>query len=106
MAPAAPTLFTTTTGTGMMPLAANESWRAIWSAEPPGAKPTRMVIGCVGVHSCAHAGAAAAASRPSAASRRVMPGRRMVIVSPWGSFRSRECGAHRGPPSNTLFRPH
>src|SRR3954467_11555774 len=74
MAPAAPGLFTATTGTGINPLAAYESWRAIWSAEPPGANPTRMVMGCVGVHSCcAQAGAAAAASRPSVAWRRLTP---------------------------------
>src|SRR4051795_10673246 len=83
MAPAAPGLFTTTTGTGMMPLAAYESWRAIWSAEPPGAKPTRMVIGWAGAHSCcAHAGAAAAAIRPRVACRRVMPARCEVMLSP------------------------
>src|SRR5205085_5259204 len=85
IAPAAPGLFTVTTGTGMMPLAAYESCRAIWSAEPPGAKPTRMVIGCVGVHSCAQAGAASAAIRPRVACRRVMPPRCEVMLSPCSS---------------------
>ena len=32
--------------------------RAIWSAEPPGANPTMMVMGCVGTHSWDHAGVA------------------------------------------------
>src|SRR5690606_35789875 len=81
MAPAAPTRLLTTTGTGRVSLAAEESWRAIWSAEPPGAKPTRMLMGCVGCQAWARA-ASARADRPSAAPAAPTRWRR---VRPWES---------------------
>src|SRR5690606_31313804 len=72
-APAAPGLLITTTGTGTVSLTASDSWRAIWSAEPPGAKPTRISMGRVGVQSCATAGPAdAAASRAPASHLRAV----------------------------------
>src|SRR6185295_5082146 len=76
MRPIAPGRFSTTTGWPRLALILSATTRAMMSAVPPGAKPTRILTG-LSILSCATAGAAAIASESvnvaaRAAARNVM----------------------------------